>query len=240
MIKAEKNKWFNHMFHLYTKHWLLKRSFYRIHIRGCLPTSKEPLLLVANHSNWWDGLIAFYLSMSVCKHDCYAMMSEDGLIAFPFFKKLGAFSVNPAKPRSLVQSMTYATDLLHQNKAIWVFPQGEEEHLEKRPLQLHDGTSYLLERVPHAHLIPITFYYTFLHNQRAELFIDIGRDLTPTMKSFNKKEKTIKLESHLTEQLNSQREAIITESTEDYQVLLYGQKTVSEWFSAMTTNIRKG
>ena len=49
------------------------------------------MLLIANHSSWWDGLVTFYLNNAVLKTDLYAMMSEQGMKDFPFFNELGLF-----------------------------------------------------------------------------------------------------------------------------------------------------
>ncbi|WP_078391296.1 lysophospholipid acyltransferase family protein [Shouchella patagoniensis] len=117
------------MFHLYVSYWLCKRSFSSIHVHyeGDYDL-KKPLLLLANHSSWRDGMIALFLSKRFIKHDEYVMMNETGLKQFPFFSHVGAYSVQPQKPKDVLTSLTYTVSLLQQGKAVWLFPQGKKCH----------------------------------------------------------------------------------------------------------------
>jgi 1-acyl-sn-glycerol-3-phosphate acyltransferase len=230
VITAKKSRWFRRFFHFYNTNWLLRRSFYNIHLKGHFPQTDRPLILIANHSSWWDGLISFYLSEECVHHDSYAMMAEEGISAFPFFRKIGAFSVNPSNPRSLIQSLNYARTKLIPHQAVWMFPQGAEEHLEKRPLGFKPGVAYLLEKEPEAIVVPITYYYTFRHEQRPELFIEIGPGLSFKAKmNQDRKELTTILEHLLTSQLDNQKQDIVHEKIEDYSLLIRGIRTVSGW-----------
>ena len=233
MIEAQKNKRFRQLFHLYNKHWLLRRSFYSIHVCGSFPRTNQPLLILSNHSNWWDGLVSYYLTETLCQHDSYAMMSEEGLRQFPFFRKIGAFSVQKNHPRSVLASLRYAASLLEQKKAVWIFPQGEEKHLDFRPLSFQQGAAYLLEKRPETVVVPLTYYYTFLHQQKPELYIKIGSSIQPSNKPMTRQEQTSVLEQIMTAQLDEQKKEIIDEQFAGYRPLLSGTKTVSEWLQSM-------
>ena len=63
------------------------------------------------------------------------MMDEPGLKQYPFFRKLGAFSINREQPKEIVQSLRYSKKLIDQNMPVWLFPQGEIQHQEIRPLE---------------------------------------------------------------------------------------------------------
>ncbi|UZW65126.1 lysophospholipid acyltransferase family protein [Priestia flexa] len=141
MIYPEKDKRFERVLQLFV-HYQLKKQFYRIYIDMEEVENNKPALFIANHSSWWDSLISFYVNRVLLKHDSYAMMSEEGMKSFPFFKKIGAFSVNQASPKHIMKSLLYARELLREKKGVWIFPQGKEEHLEKRPLQFSDGTIF--------------------------------------------------------------------------------------------------
>ncbi|WP_100372552.1 lysophospholipid acyltransferase family protein [Bacillus sp. FJAT-45037] len=238
MIKADKQAWFQSMLHAYNKYWLLRRNFYTVHLNGRVPETDRPILLIANHSSWWDGLISFYLSEQHIKHDCYAMMGEDGLKEFPFFRKIGAFSVNPNNPRSLLQSLRYGKDKLARNQAVWMFPQGAEQHLEKRPLDFMGGVAYLLEDRPDVLVVPVTYYYTFMHEQQPELFIQIGTAIEHSDLGADRTSKTVYLETYITKQLDHQKERLIQGNIEDYQPVITGRRTVSEWLQSYRTNRR--
>ncbi|WP_059105002.1 lysophospholipid acyltransferase family protein [Shouchella shacheensis] len=232
MIYANKNRTYERLFQLYNTYWLFKRSFSYIHVRGEAPAAGQPVLVLSNHSNWWDGLSAFYLSRNAfCMHDCYMMTGEEGLQSFRFFHRLGAFSIDTKRSLSMAKSLRYAKGLLKERKAIWMFPQGEERHLEQRPLHLASGAAYLAEEVQESTIVPVTFYYTFLHEQRPRLFVDIGTSLQASDLCGDRSEKTKQLQEVLTKQLDAQRACVMEETMDEYRVTLRGTKSVSDWFS---------
>ncbi|RXI97765.1 hypothetical protein DS745_15460 [Anaerobacillus alkaliphilus] len=230
MIEAKKSQLFSNLFHLYNQR-LLKKTFHRISLKQAksLPTI-GPTLYIANHSSWWDGLLAFYLTRTVLKRDCYAMMTEVGLKAYPFFRKIGGYSINKDNPKDVIRSLAYTRRLLDLSKGIWVFPQGKEEHLEKRPLLFQPGVSRVIRQVNTVTVVPITFYYTFLHEQRPEVFISIGESLpAPRLQAFSlQKDLTTFLEDILTEQLNNQKQEVVNETFEAYDVIIHGKKSISK------------
>jgi 1-acyl-sn-glycerol-3-phosphate acyltransferase len=229
MIYRKKNQIFERFFHLFVV-YQLKKQFYRIHLhREGLPKDKK-ILFIANHSSWWDGLVTFYLNNVVLKTDLYAMMSEQGMREFPFFQRIGAFSVDAASPKHTVKSLTFASKLLEKKKAVLIFPQGKEEHLEKRPLTFSKGPAFLLKNHSDVEVIPITYYYTFRHDQRPELFIWVGQAIFyDSAKAREDITKT--LVDAITSQLNHQKQKIIQENNREFTVLLKGKKTLSEWLT---------
>ena len=97
MIPAKKNYLFDKGFELYLNP-LLRRSFSGLLGRGIQKPPANPVIFIANHSSWWDGLLFFFLNRTVWKHDIHMMMDEKGLVEYSFFRFLGAFSINRAKP----------------------------------------------------------------------------------------------------------------------------------------------
>ncbi|MFN7249714.1 MAG: lysophospholipid acyltransferase family protein [Anaerobacillus sp.] len=232
MIEARKSPFFSQIFHYYNRR-LLKKSFHHLYLNQQTdPIATSPTLYIINHSSWWDGLITFYLTKTVIEQDCYAMMTEQGLTSFPFFRKIGGYSINKDNPKDVIKSLAYTKKLLKLAKGVWIFPQGKEEHLEKRPLLFQSGVSRLITQVPDLTVIPITFYYTFLHDQHPEVFITIGEKLPrSTLDSFSsKQEMTHYLEQVVTDQLDRQKHEIITAQFDQYEILLRGNRTVSEKF----------
>ncbi|MCD8502532.1 MAG: hypothetical protein LRY71_13810 [Bacillaceae bacterium] len=98
--------------------------------------------------------------------------------------------------------------------------------MKKRPLEFEHGVSHLVMRIPDVQVIPITFYYTFLHEQKPEVFIKIGQkfDSSELVSFNNKRELTLYLERVVTNQLNQQRQAIIEDNFSSYNILLKGRK----------------
>ncbi|WYP28123.1 lysophospholipid acyltransferase family protein [Alkalihalobacillus sp. FSL W8-0930] len=235
MIKAQKSAWFSRALHLYNTYWLLKRSFSSVLIKGAFHKEDTGVLILANHSSWWDGLITFYLTQTVCPYHSYAMMSEKGMKEFPFFKRIGAFSVDVEKPRAIVETLAYAKGLLQDQKAVWMFPQGAEQPLEKRPLEFKTGSAHLATGDKKVTIYTVTYYYTMLHEQKPRLYIEISSPIQSIQfNNQSRQEVTALLETTMTTQLNQQRDQISCEDASDYTVLLSGNRSVSDWFNTLS------
>ncbi|MGF7030611.1 hypothetical protein J2T17_001516 [Paenibacillus mucilaginosus] len=95
------------------------------------------------------------------------MMSEEGLRRFRFFRRLGAFSVDRGSLQGVKDSLRYAAGVLEgERRALWLFPQGDIRHGDVHPLGFHSGIGYLLREVPGIQVVPVSFYYCFLQDQK--------------------------------------------------------------------------
>lgn len=214
--------------------WQLKKHFYKVYVKSEHEPSDRAKLYIMNHSSWWDGLIVFYLNRYLLKEDAYAMMSKDGIEKFSFFSKIGAFPVDPASPKSLIKSLKFADEKLKEKKSIWIFPQGKEEHLEKRPLSFMNGPAYLAEKNKDVDIIPVTAYYTFRHDQRPELFISIGKSITiEEMNNMHRNDMSDFFLQSLEKSLNQVKADIINEDLHRYKGFVNGFKTSSEWLEVL-------
>lgn len=231
MIEPKKSPGFQRILSNYLT-FQLKKQFYRVWIDDQRDGTKSPSghLILANHSSWWDGLMVFYLNHYVIKEDSYAMMSQKGMEDYSFFRKIGAFSVNPDSPKDLVSSLKFAEKCLQQKKTVWIFPQGKEEHLEMRPLSFMNGPGFLIERNPGIKVTMVTFYYTFRHDQRPELFIRISEE-NGNHSNQSRKKLTDSLRTNMEMRLDSLKTDIIQEDLSRFHLLLKGFPTNSEWLS---------
>lgn len=215
MIEAKKSKLFAWMFNLIFKR-LIKKSFNQILLRHAdIPSGGA--VFIANHSNWWDGLLFFKLQQTL-KKDVYVMMHEHNLKKFFFFQWLGAFSVNQKHPKSVVASLQYAGKLLQDNQVVCLFPQGDEYHLEKRPLKLDSGAIYLIEKIKQTPIVPISFYYGWAGERKPNIWIDMGTPIYwNDLSGSNRVEKNQELEHILTAQLDQLRLTIIQQQWDDFK-----------------------
>ncbi|WP_201716204.1 lysophospholipid acyltransferase family protein [Rossellomorea arthrocnemi] len=232
MIEPRKSKKFQQLLVRYLT-YQLKKHFYRVWIDDQRDSFQPAVgqLVLANHSSWWDGLMVFYLNQKVIKEDSYAMMSQKGMEDFSFFRKIGAFSVNPDSPKDLVISLKFAEKCLQEKKTVWIFPQGKEEHLEKRPISFMSGPSYLFERNQGITVTMVTFYYTFRHEQRPELFIRITDVEVNQSYLTSREERTHHLRNIMEKRLDDLKIDIIHEDISMFTLLLKGFPTNSEWLS---------
>lgn len=178
MIRAQKKSIFGSIFKIYHQR-LLRNSFYKIHLAGNEHLSKIdssiPVILYANHTNWWDGFIAFQLSSNYLKADDYLMMDIEQMSKYHFFKYVGVFSVNRNDAREGIESINYAADLLkNTSRFLWIFPQGEMKPQDYEPITFYNGITRIAEKLGKVSLIPVSLRYEFIQEQRPEVFIKIG------------------------------------------------------------------
>ena len=162
---------------------MIRRQFHCVHLRGtqhleCLDRSL-PIIGFGNHSNWWDGLVDFYLGHDLLRVDSFMMVGERQLKRYPFFRWIGAFSVNRASGRDLVASVDYAVRLFdRRNRLLWIYPQGELLPNDFRPLKFLPGILRIAEKLEGVQLLPVVHRYEFLGEQRPEVFVNIGQPMT--------------------------------------------------------------
>lgn len=179
--------------------------------------NKRTLFLI-NHSTWWDPLLIFYLNDKIVQSDGYAMMSEYGLKKHPFFRKVGGYSINPNNKRHLVDSLNYSIDLLRNNKTVWIFPQGKEEPLEKRPLEFSSGTAFIAQRCEEINVVPVSLYYSFEDTRKPNAYVTFGSPIdTSSIK--DRKQLTTLFEMRATKQLDELREAVTHKNNEVFTVI---------------------
>jgi chlorobactene lauroyltransferase len=231
MIKARKNKFFENLFSVYNTR-ILKKNFFRLLISGdekLSPWNKDcPAIVYANHSNWWDGLVAFYLSKVLWNIDAYVMMDIEQLSKYSFFKWIGAFSVNRNSPKEALESVGYSIDLLKDsNRVLWIFPQGVMQPNDYRPIMFYSGISKIAQEVGELNLIPVTFKYEFISEQRPEIFISAGeiKHITHVddVKSF-----TEILNTGLVTQLDILKHKISKSETGNFRIILQGKKSLNK------------
>lgn len=146
MHKATHTPWFEFGFGLYHRK-LLKSHLHGLYIHEDLLqlSSEQSHLLFLNHVSWWDGLLLYQLSQSFPTGRLHVLMGQDGLRQYPFFRRLGAYSVDASNAADVRQMIRYTVDLLAKpgNVVCW-FPQGVQRHQEARPLGFQEGLGTLI------------------------------------------------------------------------------------------------
>jgi 1-acyl-sn-glycerol-3-phosphate acyltransferase len=225
MLEAKKSVWFEKVFAVYNSN-LIRRRFHSLRVSGLdFLTSGDknlPLIIYANHSSWWDGLVAFQISREA-KLDSFLMMEEKQLRKLSLFRKLGAFSVVREKPREAVKSINYAAAILTQttNRTVWIFPQGEILPNDIRPLRFYNGLAKIIEKVGNCSVVPVAIRFEFGGEFKPEIFVKIGESKKfQNDERFVAKEMTAFFEKQLTGILDNMKTQILTKKTENYRKIL--------------------
>jgi len=183
--------------------WLYRRRFDAVYYKGDYrPGSLDSTVWYLNHYTWWDALTPFLLNEKLHKQNLRAIMDEVQVRKYPFFRKLGAFSVDRSNPRKAVQSLKYAADCLTNERiGMYIFPQGSIRPEMERPIKFESGLAWLYQSCPSIDFVPIVTTMNTRYSDRPRLYIRSG---TPIKKSTNDRDQ-------LTEALSQGLEALMVD-----------------------------
>lgn len=182
MIAHKKNRLFNAWFASHARS-RIRRTFGRVYVRG-LEQARErakegPLLVVSNHTSWWDPLLILHASTHLLATDGYAMMDAKNLRRLPFFALVGAFGVDLDQPSDGAAAVRYAAKLLDRpGRLVWIFPQGAERPAGQRPLGFRDGAAGVARVAKRAVTIPAALRYELSGEEMPRLYLSFGRALS--------------------------------------------------------------
>ncbi len=223
MIRARKSAWFERLFAVYNRN-LIARRFDGLRVAG-LEFLRDrpcaaPLILYANHSSWWDGLVAFQIGRALAL-DQYAMMEERHLREYPFHRRLGAFSVVRENARASLLSIEYAGELLRgTSRVLWIFPQGVTLPNDARPLHLYTGAAHIIRQTGTAYVAPVAMRYEFLDDFRPEALVRIGVPAPIGADAKAAKQLTAGFAESLTRTLDELRGDVVNGNLEGYEEIV--------------------
>lgn len=177
MIPAAKSAWFTAWFAGHARA-RIERTFGRVCVAGLdeLRAACEagPVLVVANHSSWWDPLVALWLTQRLLRADAFAMMDAANLRRLPFFNAVGAFGVDLDVPADGARAIRHAVRLLDRpGRLVWIYPEGGERS-PFEPLEIRSGAALVGRLARRARLVAIGTRYVFRGDERPELWISIA------------------------------------------------------------------
>ena len=147
IIKAKHHFVIHPIFKLFSQ-VMINRYFTRVEVIGDVEVGEDrSILLLSNHSSWWDGFWQLFLNMKVFKKKFHFMMLEEQLRKHWYFNYTGGFSVKKSA-KSTVETIQYSADLLsHPENLVLMFPQGKVESIHKESFKFEKGVEKIIERV---------------------------------------------------------------------------------------------
>jgi len=220
MLPAIPNPFVQRWFDWYCGH-ALRKHFRHVHLYGDAPFDpRRPTLYVANHVGFWDPLVINHLIRRERPQPAYAMSDLVQVRRHPFFRRVGAFSVDRTSPRDGMRAVRYAADLLNGGpNAVLVFPQGGVRHPDERPVRFERGVERILALAPAAAVVVVALRYEFWLDQRPELLVDVSAGSGRT---------TEVLRQQLTERLDHLVEAGRAHRPGD-RLLAAGRRSIADW-----------
>ena len=203
----------------------LRKHFHRVHVYGSVPFDPgRPTLYVANHAGFWDPIVINRLIHVERRQPAFAMSDVVQVRKHPFFRRVGAFSVDRTSPRDGMRAVRYAAEVLTAGpNAVVVFPQGGVASADARPVRFEGGVERILSLAPGAAVVVIALRYEFWQDQRPVALVDVSAGRSRT---------TDGLREQLTERMDASAAA-----GRDYRpgdrVLVRGRTSISEWASRL-------
>lgn len=178
MIRSRRVGWFNAWFCGVARS-RIRNTFGEVRVRGLeearVCAQRAPLLVVSNHTSWWDPLVALHVSTHMLGTAGHAMMDAKNLRRLPFFALVGAFGVDLSDPADGAAVIRYGARLLETpNNLVWVFPQGTERPVTERPLGFRAGSGEVARVAKKAIVLPVGIRYEFGGAERPTMWISIG------------------------------------------------------------------
>lgn len=227
--------------------WMARRSiwqaFHAVRFRAAEPLPAPPsqlatpVIFYSNHNTWWDGYLAHLLTRQVYGLDGYLMMDVRQLRRYRFFTWAGVFSVDQENGRAAMRSIDYIADELKAGpgRTLWIFPQGQIEPQERRPLGFHSGLARTIRRVGACYVYPVAFRFEFFREQYPEILVSVGpaRHFVAGA-SLDPKKLTVELERNLTAELDRLREDACALRLDDFVTIVKGKGSTDIFFDKVS------
>jgi 1-acyl-sn-glycerol-3-phosphate acyltransferase len=166
-------------FDLFFKPWRARRLT-RTRIAGLprqLPRDR-PLLLVANHTSWWDGFLLRDVHTALRpRAPMYSVMTEAELQRLPLLRLLGAVPLRQASADSLRRLLSglRAATRERPDTSVLFFPQGRIWPAWRRPLDFHRGVEVVARALAPCYVLPVALHVESLHRSSPAAFVRVGR-----------------------------------------------------------------
>lgn len=239
MLKVRRSRAYTRWFGWYSRRQF-RRHFhsFRVLMPPGLPAMALdiPVIFYGNHAYWWDGFWSQICTEQWFRQNLFIIIENRQLEKHRFFTRLGAFSIDRTNARSAIETLDYAASCLlepsSRQNALWIFPQGQIEHVDKRPLLFFRGTAGIADRVlkkrESLYLVSVVSRIEYLEDQKPDFFLSFGSpvllkksdwrgldDLTAFMQTTT--------ESHL----DKVKQAVIERELDDFDVLIRGTESIN-------------
>jgi 1-acyl-sn-glycerol-3-phosphate acyltransferase len=178
-IPARESQWFIRLFRWYVR-WLFHRRFDTVYLQqNYRPSADRSTIYYLNHTSWWDGLIPFLLNEFRFHQGARAVMEDHQMRDYPFFSKIGAFSIDRSNPRSALKSLHYGLDFLAgSGRSLFIYPEGQIYPPEASPAHFERGLAWMADKIVtgnlNVDLVPIGIYMHTMASDRPQLLLNVG------------------------------------------------------------------
>ena len=186
--------------------YLFYRRFSKVWLdQGYYPEPFQSSVYYLNHNSWWDGIIPLLLNEFRFRQNAMAIMDERQIKKHPFFRKIGAYSIDRSNPKEALKTLQFTVDLLQKERtSVFIYPQG---HIIDpcEPIAFEGGLSWLYTHCENVDFVPIALHQHTFNSDKPELFIKSGKPANFS-RNLHKKELIRGFEHSLTDLVNTLRQ----------------------------------
>lgn len=185
MITAETKKWARLIFDPYVE-MLLRKNFSAFYLVGNIPelTPGNALLITPNHFSWWDGFFIDFAARKLFKKNFHVMMLEEQLKKYSFFRKVGAFSVEPRSYKGIKESISYSAGILKNPDNLLVYyPQGKIEPYDTEHIIMKKGIFNTISGNHNVDILSAGFRIEYDNQKKPAVYLKFGEVLKGNLTS---------------------------------------------------------
>ncbi|MEE4257617.1 MAG: 1-acyl-sn-glycerol-3-phosphate acyltransferase [Bacteroidales bacterium] len=159
----------------------VKRHFHEIRFINRFEDRGWPVLLIANHMSWWDGMWLRVFNQRYLGRKFNFMILEEQLRKHWYFQYIGGFSVQKGS-RSVLESLGHAAELLGNNEnLVLMFPQGEIQSMHTGTFVFDKGIEAILKRTVKKVQVLMTVNLVEYYSQKKPSLFSYTRELDETV-----------------------------------------------------------
>ena len=245
MLKVRRSWAYTRWFGWYSRRQF-RRHFHslRVEMPPELPgmSPDTPVIFYGNHAYWWDGFWSQLCTELYFRQNLYIIIEYAQLVKHQFFTRVGAFSIDRSNARSAIETLNYAAECLllssSSQNALWIFPQGQIEHVDKRPLMFFRGTAGIAERVlkkrESIYLVSVVSRIEYLEEQKPELFLSFGSPKLLKKTEWSGLDSlTAFMQSATESHLDEVKQAVIERRFDGFDVVVQGSESINRRVEAI-------
>jgi 1-acyl-sn-glycerol-3-phosphate acyltransferase len=224
VIEIRRKPWFEVFFAWHVRRRIAGR-FASLRIHGLEPLRQAcasgPVLLVANHTSWWDPLVLFDVSYRILRCEGSALMDAKNLRALPMLGWIGAFGVELGDHEDGERAVRYGAEQLSRpGRMVVVFPQGRERPVTERPLAFRAGAARMAVQAPREPaIVPMALRYEHGRLEKPDALVNVGE---PFARGEDVESLRAEMESRVTALLAQTEAAIHAGTHRSWPVLIDG------------------
>lgn len=215
----------------------LRRRFHAIRFLAADPeawSAGGPLLVAANHTNWWDGFVAWFVTESLGGRRFGILQEEAHLRRYPWFRRCGVIGIDLRGGAAAIGGLRRARRFLgHANSALWIFPGGRLSR-PGAPVAARPGTGFLAGPAG-ARVLPAAVHYEWFDQSRPTVLVRFGRCLDSSPNGAGPEAESVGRAIEDGERLLD--EAVVAGEAGRWRPLMRPGRSINEWWDDLRRSV---